>query len=181
MALPFSAVVLAELCHTATSIPLCGHLRLKSHQVLESFIYCVCASLSFCIWTMFGKTHGNQSTVAPRPSHVGTGPIHMNSVQCTGREKSLTECTHRPVPLYSCKHSQDVAVRCNIPETGTQATVRHRQKHVHAATDGHVRMVDKPSLPEPSGASGRRQRAVRGPGGGADGDWRSEALGLGLQ
>nr|XP_033479192.1 lysyl oxidase homolog 4-like [Epinephelus lanceolatus] len=54
----------------------------------------------------------------------GTGPIHMNSVQCTGREKSVTECVYRQVPLYSCKHNQDVAVRCNVPNTGVQATVR---------------------------------------------------------
>ncbi|XP_029991162.1 lysyl oxidase homolog 4-like [Sphaeramia orbicularis] len=54
----------------------------------------------------------------------GTGPIHMNSVQCTGRERSITECHYRPVPLYSCKHNQDVAVRCNVPNTGMQATVR---------------------------------------------------------
>uniref|UniRef100_A0A3B3DB77 protein-lysine 6-oxidase n=1 Tax=Oryzias melastigma TaxID=30732 RepID=A0A3B3DB77_ORYME len=54
----------------------------------------------------------------------GTGLIHMNSVQCTGRERSLTDCPHRQVPLYSCKHSQDVAVRCNVPDMGLQATVR---------------------------------------------------------
>ncbi|XP_034044393.1 lysyl oxidase homolog 4-like [Thalassophryne amazonica] len=54
----------------------------------------------------------------------GSGPIHMNSVQCTGRETSITECHYRRVPLYSCKHSQDVAVRCNVPNTGLHATVR---------------------------------------------------------
>ncbi|KAM9792650.1 lysyl oxidase homolog 4-like [Neosynchiropus ocellatus] len=54
----------------------------------------------------------------------GTGPIHMNSVQCTGREKSITECQYRPVPLYTCKHNQDVALRCNTPNVGLQATVR---------------------------------------------------------
>nr|XP_019934088.1 PREDICTED: lysyl oxidase homolog 4-like [Paralichthys olivaceus] len=54
----------------------------------------------------------------------GTGPIHMNSVQCTGRERSITECIYRPVPLYSCKHNQDVAIRCNVPNIGLQTTVR---------------------------------------------------------
>jgi len=60
---------------------------------------------------------------------AGTGPIHMNSVQCTGREKSITECIYKPVPLYSCKHNQDVAVRCNVPITGMQATVRNTHKN----------------------------------------------------
>ncbi|XP_008315493.1 lysyl oxidase homolog 4-like [Cynoglossus semilaevis] len=54
----------------------------------------------------------------------GTGPIHMNSVQCTGRERSITECNYRQVPLYSCKHNQDVSLRCHVPNTGIQTQVR---------------------------------------------------------
>lgn len=49
----------------------------------------------------------------------------MNSVQCTGRERSIMDCRYKPVPLYTCKHTQDVAVRCNVPNTGLQATVRN--------------------------------------------------------
>ena len=113
----------------------------------------------------------------------------MNSVQCTGREKSITECHYRQVPLYTCKHSQDVAVRCNVPNTGMKTTVGNTQKHTHTHTHMHARALSFTMglttkhffLSEQSGASGRRQRAVRGPCGGSDGGRRGEALGFGLQ
>ncbi|XP_041958910.1 lysyl oxidase homolog 4-like [Alosa sapidissima] len=54
----------------------------------------------------------------------GTGPIHMNMVQCTGRETSIKQCQHREVPLRSCKHNQDVSVRCHVPSMGLETKVR---------------------------------------------------------
>lgn len=64
----------------------------------------------------------------------------MNSVQCTGRERSITECNYRQVPLYSCKHNQDVSLRCHVPNTGIQTQV----KTGHTSTDKqHSRSLQK--------------------------------------
>ncbi|KAF5892773.1 lysyl oxidase 2A-like, partial [Clarias magur] len=47
----------------------------------------------------------------------GMGPVHMNEVQCSGFEKSLTEC-HFNRESLGCSHEEDAAVRCNIPAMG---------------------------------------------------------------
>ncbi|PIO31371.1 hypothetical protein AB205_0119540, partial [Aquarana catesbeiana] len=38
----------------------------------------------------------------------GMGPIHMNEVVCTGREKSITECKFKEARIAGCQHEEDV-------------------------------------------------------------------------
>lgn len=44
----------------------------------------------------------------------GTGPIHLDNVQCTGFESSLAECRHNGVGIITyCNHAKDAGVRCS--------------------------------------------------------------------
>ena len=42
----------------------------------------------------------------------GTGSILLDDVQCTGSERSLSECPHAGVGKHNCAHDRDVGVRC---------------------------------------------------------------------
>uniref|UniRef100_A0A8C2K692 Lysyl oxidase homolog n=1 Tax=Cyprinus carpio TaxID=7962 RepID=A0A8C2K692_CYPCA len=53
----------------------------------------------------------------------GMGPVHMNEVDCSGFEKSLTDCYFNNDAL-GCSHEEDAAVRCNIPAMGFQKRIR---------------------------------------------------------
>ncbi|NWS42408.1 LOX3B oxidase, partial [Probosciger aterrimus] len=54
----------------------------------------------------------------------GTGPIHMNEVQCLGTEKSLWSCPFKNITQEDCKHTEDVAVHCNVPYMGYETLIR---------------------------------------------------------
>uniref|UniRef100_A0A673YN73 Lysyl oxidase homolog n=1 Tax=Salmo trutta TaxID=8032 RepID=A0A673YN73_SALTR len=53
----------------------------------------------------------------------GMGPVHMNEIECSGFEKSITECFFNKESL-GCSHEEDAAVRCNVPAMGFQERLR---------------------------------------------------------
>ncbi|XP_034095459.1 lysyl oxidase homolog 2A [Gymnodraco acuticeps] len=53
----------------------------------------------------------------------GSGSVHMNEVECSGFEKSLTECYFNREAL-GCNHEEDAAVRCNVPAMGFNNRLR---------------------------------------------------------
>ncbi|CAL8337893.1 unnamed protein product [Lota lota] len=53
----------------------------------------------------------------------GMGPVHMNEVECSGFEKSLTECSFNR-EATGCGHEEDAAVKCNIPAMGFNSRLR---------------------------------------------------------
>ena len=43
---------------------------------------------------------------------AGAGPIHLESVACSGSERRLTDCPHSPFINCTNNHSEDAGVRC---------------------------------------------------------------------
>ncbi|XP_059821862.1 lysyl oxidase homolog 3B-like isoform X4 [Hypanus sabinus] len=54
----------------------------------------------------------------------GMGPIYLNEVKCTGFEKSIWDCPAKNISQDGCKHSEDAAVRCNVPYMGLEKMIR---------------------------------------------------------
>ena len=52
------------------------------------------------------------------------GPIYMNEVKCLGQEKSIWNCPFKNITSEDCQHTEDAAVRCNIPYLGLENSVR---------------------------------------------------------
>ena len=48
---------------------------------------------------------------------AGTGTIHLDNVQCTGRETKLTNCTRSSRVYCYYGHREDAGVRCQGLET----------------------------------------------------------------
>lgn len=74
----------------------------------------------------------------PHSFSAGTGPIHLNEVQCLGTEKSLWSCPFKNITQEDCKHTEDAAVRCNIPYMGYENLVRVVVGAVHPWGSWHL-------------------------------------------
>ena len=48
---------------------------------------------------------------------AGSGPIHIDDVQCGGRESNLLQCNFNPT--HNCFHSEDSGVQCQSLVTPT--------------------------------------------------------------
>lgn len=57
-------------------------------------------------------------------SFSGMGPVYMNEVKCLGQERSIWNCPFKNITSEDCQHTEDAAVRCNIPYMGLENSVR---------------------------------------------------------
>ncbi|XP_028407319.1 deleted in malignant brain tumors 1 protein-like, partial [Dendronephthya gigantea] len=54
-----------------------------------------------------------------------SGQIWLSDVECTGKERNITSCTHRGWGVHFCSHSDDVGVECSTQDL-TDTPVRLR-------------------------------------------------------
>lgn len=69
-----------------------------------------CRMLGFTYaWTAISYA---ETIIQRNNSLVGSGPIWLDDVVCTGSESSLTECVHSGWLVHNCDHLEDAGVWC---------------------------------------------------------------------
>ena len=53
----------------------------------------------------------------------GNGRIWLDDVNCTGSERSLSDCAHSPWGSHNCDHSQDVGIVCGKELLGSNMSM----------------------------------------------------------
>ncbi|XP_060566618.1 deleted in malignant brain tumors 1 protein-like [Ruditapes philippinarum] len=73
-----------------------------SFTVLSASVVCKMLNYQHTNPLVFGSAHFGEGTI----------PIHLDDVQCTGTEISLTQCQHRGFGTHNCGHGEDVGISC---------------------------------------------------------------------
>lgn len=75
---------------------------------------------TFFLQCRLGETlfpEGADITHSPRFG-MGSGPIHLDDVSCTGKEPSLLLCIRSEWLQHDCTHHEDVNIACNPERSG---------------------------------------------------------------
>lgn len=62
--------------------------------------------------TIFTYARDEATAVYCQPFGRGTGPIHIDAVECQGNETSIVQCNHGGWGSHDCDHNQDISVNC---------------------------------------------------------------------
>ena len=49
--------------------------------------------------------------------------VHLDSVQCTGTEPNLLNCSHNGIGVHDCEHPEDIGIICERPQGTTNEWV----------------------------------------------------------
>ncbi|XP_063955706.1 deleted in malignant brain tumors 1 protein-like isoform X2 [Lytechinus pictus] len=68
----------------------------------------VCRQLGYVLGEGEAKSGGSYG--------VGSGPIHLDGMDCSGFESVLTQCDNNGWGIHNCIHSEDAGVDCSVSE-----------------------------------------------------------------
>ncbi|XP_027030204.2 neurotrypsin isoform X4 [Tachysurus fulvidraco] len=69
----------------------------------------------------------------------GRGPIHVDSMKCTGAERSLADCIKQPIGSHNCRHSEDAGVICNYGQRDNSTRIKDVASSVCGLRPTHTR------------------------------------------